>query len=575
MSLLQPLQVAVKVGARAYRWSSYGGTILLGDVRNITATVFVAAVALLSVCSAHAAFPGSNGRIVFAKDVPCAGNPERPNCEWDLFTMNPDGSDVRPVTHDVRTFDEPQKTDFYPAWSPDGKKIAFISNRANPQESFEIFVVNADGTGLTQLTHNTSAVNWPPAWSPDGTELVFFRHPYTRGPGCNVCFLPPSIHKMKADGSGVVRIAAPPETGTVFMDWSPDGTKIVLAARNIWTMRPDGSGLTKISGESGNHQHPDWSPNGAQIVAPTSNQNPDPMGLPCCDIALYNANGSNLRRLTNTPELDESLPAWSPDGTKIVFGTGGEVAVVRTDGTDRVSLQPGYHPDWQPRPVESPPAAGYVRPKGASPFRVSLVPAYNTCTTPNSTHGSPLSSSSCTPPLPSSTSVTVGTMDVNGADANSRASIRLTVQRGDPGPPEDSDVLIQASVSDARCQPSTSTCGSVNSASGPDYIGELLGNFNARITDRLNEGSGGEPVGATVVDIPFPFQFECASTSSTDEGALCSGDTSFNAVVPGIVKDGTRAIWELTQGIVTDGGPDGATDTTPNTTFMRQGVFVP
>jgi len=324
-----------------------GGT-MLGDLRHITSAVLVTAVALLSVGSAHAAFPGSNGKIVFAKDVPCAGNPATQHCEWDLFTMNPDGSDVRPITHDVRTPDDPPKTDFYPAWSPDGTKIAFISNRANYLEGFEIFVVNADGTGLSQLTHNTSAVNWPPAWSPDGTELVFFRQPYTRGEGCNVCFLPPSIHKMKADGSGQVRIADPPESGTVFMDWSPDGTKIVLAASDLWTIRPDGSGLTKIASGSGNSQHPDWAPDGSQIVAPMANDNPDIFGLNCCDLALYNADGSNRRRLTNTPEQDESLPAWSPDGTKIVFGNHGEIGVVRTDGTDRVSLQPGYQPDWQP-----------------------------------------------------------------------------------------------------------------------------------------------------------------------------------------------------------------------------------
>jgi Tol biopolymer transport system component len=321
---------------------------MFGDMRHIAAAFFVTAVTLLSVGSAHAAFPGSNGKIVFANDLPCAGAPVTLHCSWDLFTMNPDGSDVTPITHDVRTLDDPPMSDFYPTWSPDGRKIAFISNRADYLTGFEIFVVNADGTGLTRLTHSTNASNLPPAWSPDGTELAFVHQAYIRGEGCNVCFLPPAIHKMKADGSGEVRLADLPESTAVFLDWSPDGTKLVLGSRDLWTMRSDGSGLTKIASTTGNMQHPDWSPDGTQIVAPIAPLAGDLPTTHCCDLGLFNADGSNLRRLTATPERDESLPAWSPDGTKVVFDTEGEIGVIRTDGTDRILLQPGYHPDWQP-----------------------------------------------------------------------------------------------------------------------------------------------------------------------------------------------------------------------------------
>jgi dipeptidyl aminopeptidase/acylaminoacyl peptidase len=319
-----------------------------GSLRHLAAAAAIAGAALVAAASAHAAFPGANGRIVFAENVPCAGNPPTPDCEYDLFTMKPDGTDVRPITRDVRTPDEDPKTDFYPSWSPDGTKIAFVSNRANYQESFEIFVVNADGTGLTQLTHDTSATNWPPAWSPDGTALVFYRHPYTRGEGCNVCFLPPGLHKMNADGSGEVRIADPPESGTVFLDWSPDGTKILLANSDVWTIRPDGTGLTEIAVGATSKQHPDWSPDGTQFTAPVPNLTEDIFGMHCCDIGVHDADGSNVRRLTNTPEQSEDLPAWSPDGTRIVFQSHGEIGVIRPDGTDRMTVGPGYQPDWQP-----------------------------------------------------------------------------------------------------------------------------------------------------------------------------------------------------------------------------------
>ena len=84
--------------------------------------------------------------------------------------------------------------------------------------------------------------------------------------------------------------------------------------------------------------------------------------------------------------------------------------------------------------------AGHVRPKAASPLRVSLVPAFNACTTPNRTHGPPLAFPSCNPPVQSSTAVTVGEPTANGAAANMEGFVKLKVQVGVPGLPEDSDI---------------------------------------------------------------------------------------------------------------------------------------
>ena len=226
--------------------------------------------------------------------------------------------------------------------------------------------------------------------------------------------------------------------------------------------------------------------------------------------------------------------------------------------------------------VASMASATHPRPKGATPLRASTVPAYNACTTPNRTHGPPLAFPSCNPPVQTSTAVTVGTPDANGAAANSVGFVKLDVKVGVPGPPEDSDVLISSSISDVRCKAGTTACGNANAADGADYTGELQGNATIRITDHWNAvAPGGGPDAATVVDIPFPVAATCANTASTAEGGLCTSNTSANAVVPGSVLDGKRAIVEIGQITITDGGPDGVNATSPNTLFGVQGIFIP
>jgi hypothetical protein len=221
-------------------------------------------------------------------------------------------------------------------------------------------------------------------------------------------------------------------------------------------------------------------------------------------------------------------------------------------------------------------SATHPRPKGATPLRVSMVPAFNACTTPNRTHGPPLAFPSCNPPVQTSTSVTVGTPDANGAPANMIGSVRLDVKVGVPGPPEDSDVLINASVTDVRCKAGTTACGNANAADGADYTGQLQGNATIRISDHDNAiAPGGGTDAATVVDIPFPVPAQCVNTASTSEGGLCTANTSANATVPGSVKDTKRGNVEIGQITITDGGPDGQNGTAPNTLFAVQGIFIP
>jgi hypothetical protein len=217
--------------------------------------------------------------------------------------------------------------------------------------------------------------------------------------------------------------------------------------------------------------------------------------------------------------------------------------------------------DVWPAVTETP---SFVHPKGATPFRASLVPAYDQCTNANSTHGAPLSFPSCAPPQQSSSQLTVGTPDANGQGANSTGSVLYRVVVGDPSTPaNEADVRVDAAITDVR-----------DKGTLADYTGELRFEQQVQITDRFNGPAQDEP--GTVQTTPFGFTVPCAATASTTVGGSCSLSTSFNAIMPGSVVESGRSIWELGQVQVFDGGADGLASTPgDNTVFERQGVFVP
>lgn len=223
--------------------------------------------------------------------------------------------------------------------------------------------------------------------------------------------------------------------------------------------------------------------------------------------------------------------------------------------------------------------ATHARPKGATPVRVSLVPAFNACTVPNTSHGPPLSFPSCNPPPAASSFLTVGVRDANGNGPapDSVGSIRIDVKPGAPGPPEDSDLIFKGSITDVRCLPAEdpSVCSSPNAAGGPDYSGELQSNATIRITDHFNGPSGAET--ATVRDIPFPINLFCVNTASVTTGGACSVTSSGAVVCPECgIQEGNRTLVEITQFEVFDGGPDGQVGTADGSTvFARQGLFIP
>jgi hypothetical protein len=216
--------------------------------------------------------------------------------------------------------------------------------------------------------------------------------------------------------------------------------------------------------------------------------------------------------------------------------------------------------------------ATHPRPKGATPMRASLVPAYKACTAPNRTHGAPLAFPSCNPPVQASSFLTVGSPDANGAGANSVGYVLIKVKTTSP-----EDLLIRASATDVRCRAGTAAgvCNSANTADGADYSGQLQGNATLRISDHYNGPSLNEA--ATVMDLPLPVNVQCANTTDGTVGGTCFVDTSANAVQPGAIPDGgiSRAVVELGQVQVSDGGQDGQVSTADNTPFEVQGVFIP
>jgi hypothetical protein len=266
------------------------------------------------------------------------------------------------------------------------------------------------------------------------------------------------------------------------------------------------------------------------------------------------------------------LPSYSPDGTKVVYWVCcDEYLTVQDLGSNGppypVVIDNATNPDWQPlRPP------GYARPKGAHPTQVRLVPAYAACTSPNAEHGPPLAVGSCRPVQPASSYLTVGTFDANGAAPNSSGYVNFRYVCNPPAPNptglctnagEQADVELTASLTDVRNNPSLT-----------DYTGELRVQTSLRITDRLNGPGGVHP--ATATDTPFGFTMTCLPTTSDSIGSTCSAATHADAIMPGIVLEDKRAVWQLGQVQVYDGGSDGDADTTgDNTLFAVQGLFAP
>ena len=226
----------------------------------------------------------------------------------------------------------------------------------------------------------------------------------------------------------------------------------------------------------------------------------------------------------------------------------------------------GNDSEWSAEVTATPRPTPYPRPAGATPLRVSLVPAVDRCQSPNRVHGPPLEHPSCAPPQPSSSNLTVGVGDGSPAFARSIGFARLAVVRT-AGDPDDSDVLVRVSITNV-----------MKASDLSEYDGELRAVLGLRITDRLNP-SGAYPGGTgsgTVSDSGFGFSLPCTPTPEPLDKSTCQVVASADAIAPGSVPEGARALWQLDEVEVFDGGPDGDGDTlADNELFATQGVFVP
>ena len=209
--------------------------------------------------------------------------------------------------------------------------------------------------------------------------------------------------------------------------------------------------------------------------------------------------------------------------------------------------------------------SGYARPKGASPTQLTLVPAFEECTSSNASHGPPLTTASCNPPVQSSDYLTLGAPDVNGLPVRGAGSVELKTLQENPINPnngDQGDVEIKVKFTDVRNQSGLS-----------EYTGELQAVLTLRVTDRFNGEFLEDP--ATTVNTPLAVTVPCSATPGP-EGGSCSITTTADAVMAGIVREGMRTIWEVGRIELFDGGADGDAETTgDNTLFAVPGAFAP
>jgi WD40 repeat protein len=277
--------------------------------------------------------PGiATGQLAFTTDRD--GNDE-------IYLVNADGTGLqRLTTHPTG--------DFQPTWAPDGSRLAFASDRSG---TANIFVMNADGSGVTNLSRSPSS-DFLPAWSPDGSRIAFVRDEGDLATGWEIMV-------MNADGSNQVNLTNDPDFAAA-PAWSPDGARLAFQSDRdfatdpteltweIFVMKADGTGVARVTDHDADDEFPSWSPDGRKLAFMSTR-------VGAFDIFVTDLVGAEPVNLTNHPNND-FRPEWSPGGERIAFssdryGGPGDILVMASDGTDVIRLtQGGFARDasWRP-----------------------------------------------------------------------------------------------------------------------------------------------------------------------------------------------------------------------------------
>jgi TolB protein len=252
--------------------------------------------------------------------------------------MRADGSRLRRLTK------TPRLEEHCPAWSPNGRLVAFTRRGVLPAD---LYVMRADGSHVRRVL-KLRGDEICPRWSPDGTRLVFVRMDNT---------LPTTVHAVytvRLDGRGLRKLTG--DDAWEIADWARSG-RIVFESTtppetglNIWSSRVDGGDRRMIAGDAtdANYRHPRWSPNGRRILFTNDQDGRE-------QLWTMNADGSGMARVTSGG-VNSFDPAWSPDGRKIVYvrtvaNTQPEIFVAATDGSGERRLTQSRRidtePDWR------------------------------------------------------------------------------------------------------------------------------------------------------------------------------------------------------------------------------------
>lgn len=300
-------------------WGCDHRVLVLSGRHKLLAIGAACVVALVvAVVPSRATVGGTNGLLVYQAQV---------GKHIQLFTIKPDGSGTRQIT---RLADSDALS---PAWSPDGKRIAFARDYAagTSKEHLDIVVVNTDGSGMHAF--GLHGLNGDPSWLGDGHRIVWAR--------------PQGLAIANPDGSGLQQLKVADNPGSPVS--SPDGKRIAFwrsehGGAAIYIVNTDGSGLKRVKAFSGGlGDKIDWSPDGSRIAFDTPHFGPPNSS----NIYTIRTDGTGQLQLTHATggTTNDGLDSWSPDGKKIAYvsnASGGyQIYTMNANGTRATQLTRG------------------------------------------------------------------------------------------------------------------------------------------------------------------------------------------------------------------------------------------